>query len=40
MPALIMILSAAAIILMVKYGLLRGIDNIASSMRWSAKARG
>ncbi len=40
MAALIMIVSAAAIILFVKYGLLKGIDNIASSMNWSAKARG
>jgi hypothetical protein len=35
-----MVVSAAAIILLVKYGLLRGIDNIASAMKWSAKARG
>ncbi len=35
-----MIVSAAAIILLVKLGLLRGIDNIASAMKWSAKARG
>ncbi len=40
MAALIMIVSAAAIILFVKFGLLRGIDNIASAMKWSAKARG
>ncbi|QEG02732.1 Sodium/calcium exchanger protein [Stieleria maiorica] len=40
MAALIMIVSAAAIILLVKYGLLRGIDHIASAMNWSAKARG
>ena len=40
MSALIMIVSAAAIILFVKFGLLRGIDNIASAMNWSAKARG
>jgi Ca2+/Na+ antiporter len=38
--ALIMIVSAAAIILLVKYGLLRGIDHIANAMNWSAKARG
>ena len=35
-----MIASAAAIIFFVKFGLLRGIDNIAIAMKWSAKARG
>jgi len=40
MAALIMIVSAAAIILFVKYGLLKGIDHIAGAMSWSAKARG
>ncbi len=40
MAALIMIASAAAIILLVKFGLLRGIDHIANAMKWSAKARG
>lgn len=40
MSVLIMIASAAAIILFVKMGLLRGIDHIASAMKWSAKARG
>ena len=40
MPALIMIVSAFAIILFVRYGLLRGIDNVANAMNWSAKARG
>ena len=40
MSALIMILSAAAIILLVKFGLLRGIDHVANAMNWSAKARG
>jgi Ca2+/Na+ antiporter len=40
MSALIMIVSAASIIALVKFGLLRGIDNIANSMNWSAKARG
>ncbi|MGB7345855.1 MAG: hypothetical protein WBD20_16685 [Pirellulaceae bacterium] len=40
MPALMMIVSAALIILFVKYGLLRGIDQIAGAMKWSAKARG
>ena len=37
---LIMLVSAAAIILLVRYGLLRGIDNIAGAMNWGAKARG
>ena len=40
MSALIMILSAGAIILFVRYGLLRGIRHIAHAMKWSAKARG
>ena len=40
MSALIMIASAAAIIAFVKFGLLRGIDNVANAMNWSAKARG
>jgi Ca2+/Na+ antiporter len=40
MSALIMIVSAASIIALVKFGLLRGIDNIANAMNWSAKARG
>ena len=40
MEILIMVVSAAAIILLVKYGLLRGIDHIAGAMNWSAKARG
>ena len=40
MAALIMVLSAAVIILLVKFGLLRGIDHIAGAMDWSAKARG
>ena len=40
MSALIMIVSAAAIIALVKFGLLRGIDNIANAMNWSAKSRG
>lgn len=35
-----MVSSAVAIVLAVKFGLLKGIDNIASSMKWSAKARG
>ena len=40
MSALIMIVSAASIIALVKFGLLRGIDNVANAMNWSAKARG
>lgn len=40
MSVLIMIVSATAIIFFVKFGLLRGIDNIANAMSWSAKARG
>lgn len=40
MSFLIMIVSAAAIIVLVKYGLLRGIDQVANALNWSAKARG
>lgn len=40
MPALIMILSAAAIILIVKYGLVSGIEHISGALHWSAKAQG
>ena len=40
MATLIMVVSAAAIILLVKFGLLRGLDHIASAMGWSAKVRG
>lgn len=40
MPAITMIVSAAAIILLVKFGLLRGIDHVAGAMNWSSKARG
>ena len=40
MSAIIMIVSPAAIILFVRYGLLRGIDQIAGALNWSAKARG
>ena len=35
-----MILSAGAIVLLVKYGLLRGIDQVAKALKWSAKLRG
>ncbi len=40
MAILTMLVTAALIILSVKFGLLRGIDQIANSMNWSAKARG
>jgi Ca2+/Na+ antiporter len=40
MDFLIMVVAAATIILLVKFGLLKGIDNIANAMKWSAKARG
>ena len=40
MSPIIMIVSALAIIFCVKYGLLRGIDQIADAMRWSPKTRG
>ncbi|MDC0307224.1 hypothetical protein OAL18_00380 [bacterium] len=40
MSVLVMIVSAAAIIFFVKFGLLHGIDQIANAMSWSAKARG
>ena len=40
LSALIMIVSAAAIIALVKYGLLRGIDLIAGALNWGEKARG
>jgi len=37
---IIMIVAALAIIFCVKYGLLRGIDQIADALRWSPKMRG
>ena len=40
MSAFVMVVSAAAIVLAVKFGLLRGIDHVANAMNWSAKARG
>ena len=40
MAALIMVCSAALIVLFVKFGLLRGIDDIAGALGWSPKARG
>ena len=40
MAILTMIATAAMIILAVKYGLLRGIDQVANAMNWTAKARG
>lgn len=40
MSVLTMIVSAALIISLVKHGLLRGIDHIASALNWSPKTRG
>lgn len=40
MSVVVMIVSAAAVVLAVKFGLLRGIDHIAGAMNWSAKVRG
>ena len=40
MPVIIMILSAAAIIVLVKYGLVAGLEHLANSMNWTAKTRG
>ena len=40
MPAIYMIISAGVIILLVKVGLLRGIDHITGALNWKAKARG
>ncbi len=40
MAILVMILSAAAIIAFVKYGLVAAIDQFAGALGWSAKARG
>jgi len=40
MAAMIMIVSAAAIILFVKFGLLKGLEHIAGALQWSAKVRG
>lgn len=40
MAAVHMVVSALAIILFVRFGLLRAIDNIAAAMRWSVKTRG
>jgi len=40
MAALTMVMTAAAIILLVRFGLLRGIGHMASSLQWSAKTRG
>lgn len=40
MSAVVMIVSAAAIVLSVKFGLLRGIDHVANALDWSAKVRG
>lgn len=40
MSILIMILSAGAIIGLVKFGLVRGLENLAGALNWSPKARG
>ena len=40
MSVLIMVLSAATIVLIVKYGLVAGIEHIAGALAWTAKARG
>jgi len=40
MSVVVMILSAIAVIAAVRYGLLAGLDEVAGSLRWSAKVRG
>ena len=40
MPIVIMLLSAFAIIALVKYGLVPGIDRLSAALGWSLKARG
>lgn len=40
MSVLVMLLSAAFIILVVRYGLLAGIEHVANAMQWTAKTRG
>jgi Ca2+/Na+ antiporter len=40
MSVVLMILSAAAIILAVRFGLLRGLDQLGSALNWSVKTRG
>ena len=40
MSILIMVLSAGAIILIAKFGLVTGIEHVAASLKWTAKARG
>lgn len=40
MSVVIMILSAAAIIALVKYGLVAGLEQLANALNWSPKARG
>ena len=40
MPLVIMLASAIAIILLVKYGLVPGIDRLSAALGWSLKARG
>ena len=40
MSVLLMLVSAAVIILAVRYGLLKGLDHLGGALNWSAKARG
>ena len=40
MAVLIMILSSVAIIAIVKYGLVEGLDRVSLALRWTPKARG
>ena len=40
MSVLTMILCAAAIILLVRFGLVRGLDQLAAALNWTPKARG
>ena len=40
MPIVIMLISAFAIIALVKYGLVPGIDRLSAALGWSLKARG
>jgi hypothetical protein len=40
MSLLIMLVSAAAIIALVRFGLIVGLENLAGALRWSAKVRG
>ena len=40
MSIVVMVISAAAIIALVKFGLVKGLDHISLALSWSAKARG